>query len=140
MGAALVVRPAALVQKPLKVVPVESVFITWFPEQETGVLMSVPLETMVTFPVYQPFHPSEPLRVMIAFGGVLSMLIPVCVLETVFPARSAQVPDTDRFVPSVERTWLTAAEAVPEVPSAQFQFTVTFVLFQPAAFGDVRPV
>ena len=70
-------------------------------------------------------------------GGVLSMLIPLTVAEAEFPARSVHVPVTDWFAASVERIvgagGLPAAR--PERLSAHWKLTVTFVLFQPLAFG-----
>jgi hypothetical protein len=140
-GAALVVRPAALVQEPLNVAPVVSVVWDWVTGvQVTGVLrVSVPVEVMVTLLVYQPFAPSVPEGVRMAVGPVLSILMPVRVLEAVFPARSAQVPVTERFVPSVESVCVTGEATTPDPPtlSVQVQEAVTSVLFHPAPLGAV---
>ena len=76
-GAAFVVRPAAFVQEPLKVVPLLSVESVCRAVQVTGVLMeSVPVVVMVTLLVYQPLLPSVPDGVSTAVGPVLSILIP----------------------------------------------------------------
>jgi hypothetical protein len=134
----LVVRPAALVQEPLKVAPVVSVVCVWLPVQVTGVLsVSVPDVAMVILLVYQPFEPSVPAAESTAVGPDLSILIPVRVLEAVFPARSAHVPVTDRFVPSVESVCVMGEATTPEPPSVQVQEAVTSVLFHPAPLGAV---
>src|SRR5512134_4163933 len=75
----------------------------------------------------------------ISEGAVLSMLIPPCVSEAVFPALSVHTPVADCPAPSVVTVWLTLAATTPEVASVQDQFTVTSVLFQPLPFGAVRP-
>ena len=68
------------------------------------------------------------------------MLIPPCVSEAVLPARSLHVPVTDCPAPSEVRVWLTVSVTGPETESLHVQLAVTSVLFQPLAFGAVRPV
>ena len=57
----------------------------------------------------------------------------------VFPAKSIQLPIADWFAPSVDTVCVTVPCTVPDMPSVQFQVSTTFVLFQPLAFGSVRP-
>src|SRR5688500_14093293 len=70
-------------------------------------------------------------------GAVLSMLMPVTPALLTLSALSTAVPGTDWLAPSV----LSATEPppvqllMPDSPSEHVKPTVTFVLFQPAAFG-----
>jgi hypothetical protein len=68
-------------------------------------------------------------------GGVLSMLTIAFAGELIFPALSVQVPETDWPAPSAVKVIGTVQEAIPESASAPVKDTVTFVLFQPRAFG-----
>jgi hypothetical protein len=138
MGAVLALNAAALVQEPVKTMPVVSVVWNWSGVQTTGALsVSEPDIEIVTSPMYQPLDPGVPLEAMAAVGGVLSMLIPAWVLDAVLPALSAQVPLADCPTPSDVSIWVMAEAAAPDVASMQFHATVTFVLFQPFKFGAV---
>src|SRR5207249_4269745 len=68
---------------------------------------SVPLNVTLTVPLFQPLLFESGVALAIAVGGVLSMLMPVCVSDTEFPAKSMQVPVADWPEPSVVSTCLT---------------------------------
>src|SRR5437764_1210079 len=74
---ALVVKPALLVQVPLKVVPAVSAVCDWSAVHVTGLLMlSVPVVLTVTLLMYQPFVPAVPaVTARAAEGAVLSSLM-----------------------------------------------------------------
>ncbi len=65
------------------------------------------------------------------------MLMLFTVALALLPALSVQVPDPDWLAPSLESTVSVGGlpAASPERESAQVKLTVTFVLFQPLAFG-----
>jgi len=67
-------------------------------------------------------------------GGVLSRLT-VTEVVALFPALSVTVPDTTWCAPSFVSKTGEGQDATPLVLSKQVKLTVTFVLFQPAAFG-----
>jgi hypothetical protein len=69
-------------------------------------------------------------------GWVLSILIlfTLAVL-LILPALSVQVPDADCPDPSVLKMTGAVQEAMPDPASVPLKLTVTFVLFQPLAFG-----
>ncbi len=102
---------------------------------------SVQAYVTVTSALYQP----RPLAARFAFGArsaaaviagsVLSMLTSALSVA-VLPALSVAVPVTVWSSPSVEITLSAVHEAMPEVASAQTNFTVTFVRFQPLAFAS----
>ena len=72
-GAASVLRPASLVQEPVKSSPVVSSVWAWSTVHTTGSLMlSVPFVLTATLLVYHPFAPSVPVAVSVAEGAVLS--------------------------------------------------------------------
>jgi hypothetical protein len=67
-------------------------------------------------------------------GGVLSSLI-VAVPVAVFPALSRAVPEISWLLASVVTVVDAGHTSTPLKPSEQLNATVTFALFQPAAFG-----
>src|SRR4029453_16897145 len=93
-GAAARLRPALLVQEPLKVVPSVSVVWTWSAVHVTGPLtVSSPLVRIVTSLVYQPFAPNVPATTAsAAVGGGLSSLTGSGVACAVRPALLVQEP------------------------------------------------
>ena len=70
----------------------------------------------------------------ITVGGVLSSLITTLAVA-VAPAASVTVPATGMLAPSVEMICGKGQMVIGAPPGLQVKLTVTFVLFQPAAFG-----
>src|SRR5262249_50453179 len=93
---------------------------------------SAPLKLTVTFVLFQPPALAAGNREGVTVGGVLSRLI-ASVTVTALPPISRAVPDTVCFAPSVV-TGTGKEHEVTRIPE-QAKLTVTFVLFQPAAFG-----
>lgn len=73
-------------------------------------------------------------EVIAMLGAVLSRLT-VSVADAVLPARSAAVPLTSWFAPSVVTVIGAGQLATPEVLSTQVKLTVTSLWFQPARLG-----
>jgi hypothetical protein len=98
---------------------------------------SVQAKLTVTFVLFQPNEFAAGVRLPVILGPVLSMLIPVLVTGSLtFPATSVQVPGpADCPAPSVVNVIAAVQVAMPDKPSVPLKVTVTFVLFQPAAFG-----
>ena len=71
----------------------------------------------------------------ITVGGVLSSLMTTAAVA-VAPAASVTVPVTGMLAPSVLITCGDGQAVMGAPPAVQVKLTVTFVLFQPAAFGD----
>src|SRR5262245_8573137 len=65
------------------------------------------------------------------------MLMPDTVALALLPALSTAVPVTDWLAPSVLSVWSAVTLAMPEVASLAVKCTVTALLYQPAALGDV---
>jgi hypothetical protein len=94
-GAALVVKPASLVQEPLNAVPVVSVVCDCGPLQLTGALIESPPDVViVTFVTYQLLVPSVPLVTFSAtpVGPVLSSFTVRDVAFVVSPASFVHEP------------------------------------------------
>ena len=94
--------PALSVQVPEADCPAPSVLRTASEEQKSMPdRTSAPLKWTVTALLFHPlpFAPGEALA--LAVGAVLSMLIPLLVLEAELPALSSQVPVADWLLPSV---------------------------------------
>ena len=135
-GAAFVVRPALLVQEPLKTAPAVSVVWDWSPVQTTGLLIeSVPVVLIVTSLVYQPLSPSVPAAARATPAGpVLSSLI----------VTEAELGNPAPFVAEQVTVWPVVSElsvvlsqpeddAMPDSGSLTFQLTVTLLVYQPLA-------
>jgi hypothetical protein len=131
--------PALSVQVPLADSPAPSVLRT------TGAVQlaiperaSVPVKVTVTFVLFQPAPFGAGEAAAVAEGGVMSILM-VADTEPERPAPSTAVHVN--VVPGVSAASVTGSQPVvrseltPEIGSVTVQFKVTFVLFQPAAFG-----
>jgi hypothetical protein len=68
-------------------------------------------------------------------GRLNSRLIAGVVTVAVLPALSVTVPETVWLAPLAESTTGDGQFATPDNESAQAKVTVTFVVFQPSAFG-----
>src|SRR6266567_669154 len=102
--------------------------------------VSVPLKLTPNGLTYQPLLPSGRLLGVpcTPVGAVLSMLMSFTVFEVLLPARSWQLPVA--LCPASSAVFVTLTEVAtgPDPPSAQVQFTVTLVLFQPLALATGR--
>src|SRR5438093_7849785 len=102
---------------------------------------ALPISAQVKFtvtepPSYQPAALGEGVATPLIVGAVLSMLIPETVALALLPALSVAVPLADWPLPSASVA--SAAQLwTPESASAQLKCTVTWLLSQPAAVGEV---
>ena len=99
------------------------------PERE-----SPQVKLTVTLELFQPAALGAGETAAAIVGGVLSILS-VTLVEVLFPAASVAVPETTCLAPSVVIVCGARQLTTGEVASPQTNVTVTFVLFQPAAFG-----
>lgn len=58
-------------------------------------------------------------------GGVMSMLMPLNVVEALLPARSVATPVSDCLAPSLASVFGAGQEAIPDSASEQVNATVT---------------
>ena len=94
--------PAASVQVPVADCPAPSVLRRMGAVQVTpSDRLSVPVKLTVTFVLFQPLAFGAGKTDTLATGGVLSILMPVCVSWTVLPARSVHVAVADWLAPAV---------------------------------------
>jgi len=96
---------------------------------------SVHVKLAVTGPLFQPNEFGLGLLEPMMLGGVRSMLIPLTVVEAVFPALSVQVPVADCPDPELPSIVGLVTDAMPDRESEQVKVTVTGLLFQPLPFG-----
>ena len=97
-------------------------------------LPSSPLKLTVTFVLFQPLALAAGVRLALAVGAVLSMLMPETVVLAVLPALSVTVPSTGWSAPSPSVTGAVQA-ATPERASSQVKLTMTSALYQPLALA-----
>jgi hypothetical protein len=98
-------------------------------------MASVQENVTVTDPAHQPLALGWLDGVAVAMGCVVSMLMPLRVLEAVLPARSVQEAEADWPAPLCESICDTVEVTGPETESTHDHVTVTAVLFQPLPLG-----
>jgi hypothetical protein len=125
-------RPAWLVQEPLKAVPVVSAVWNWSVQVIGPLVDSAPLVWTVTLLVNQLLAPSvPPVTERLTTGAVLSIDRDRCGIGD-GPAPLVQEPSTWVPVVSVEKTW-SALHVTPLMASAPAVWTVTSLVYQPFA-------
>src|SRR6266478_1629440 len=98
---------------------------------------SAAVKLSVTFVLFQPPALGAGVGVpKVSVGGVLSILNPFTTTGVLtFPALSVHVPDADRPLPSPSNVMAPVQTSIPDNESVPAKEMVTFVLFQPLAFG-----